>query len=171
MVKSTRQVRLAFGSVNLGGSLAFPTVTLDQWQLVGFTVSLITNTKSTEGMVFVGTSWTHVRFQNYNNVFDLSTASVIRIGDTTNSFSGDISVARIITPGGGIVRTTDLCSSDSSIELGVGSFTLACSGTKSLNPDDNACVDTCPDGSFSASDTGFALCGNLFSFSVSLILG
>ncbi len=162
MVKTSKQTRLLLGSTTLGGSIAFPTVTLDQWQLIGYTVALTTDKKSTTGMVFVGTAWTHVRYNNYPTAFDLSTASVIRIGDSVNSFTGDISLARIVTPGGGIVRTTDLCSPDHTIELGVGSFGLACSGTKILNDKDNTCIDTCPSSSYSSSDNGFELCGIVF---------
>ncbi len=37
---------------------------------------------------------------------DLVRVSVIRIGDATNSFSGQVSFVNILTPGGGFVKTS-----------------------------------------------------------------
>ena len=149
-------------------------VTLDEWQLIGFTAYLNTNMKTSEGTIFVGSSSYQFYKQSSPTAMDLSTASVIRIGDSTNSFSGDISVVRFMTPGGGIIRTTDLCSSDNSIELGVGSFPLACSGTNVLNPADGTCSSSCTGGTYylTASEVGGPLpaCGKQSSFSFVLYL-
>jgi len=97
-----------FGSRQFTSITTAITVTLDEWKLIGFTASLNTNQKSATGMIFSGTSSSIFELKNQGSAFDLSTASVIRIGDTSNSFSGQVSFVRIMTPGGGIIRTSKL---------------------------------------------------------------
>jgi len=158
VTKSSNTLSLYFGSTSVSFLSSAPTVTLNTWKLIGFAASLTTDQKSTAGTVFSETSSAAFRVLNRASPMDLSTASVIRIGDASNSFSGQISVVRIMTPGGGIVRTTDLCSSDSTMELGTGSFSLVCSGTNRLNSADGECVASCADGTYEVTDAAVAFC-------------
>ncbi len=104
MTQSTKAVSLAFGSTPLDSTDPPPVVTLGTWQLIGFAVHLTNNQLNADATVFVGSSW----LQQYkrSSLMDLSTASVMRIGDASNSFEGDVSIIRITTPGGGIIRTS-----------------------------------------------------------------
>jgi len=106
VLQSSQVVSLAFVSGTFTQSGTLPVVTLDTWQLIGFATFLSTDKEATEGTVFVGTSWYQFYLQNAASSMDISTASVMRIGDTTNSISGEISLVRIVTPGGGIIRTS-----------------------------------------------------------------
>jgi len=188
--KTSKQLSIAFKS-STGSTFPVttvgtaPTIALDTWQLIGFTASSNTVQKSVTGTVFCETSWNNFhRFSSptANDIYDLSTASVIRIGDASNSFNGHISVVRVITPGGGFIRTSkqsykliisllkaDVCSSENSIELGAGSFALACSGTNILSSVDNKCYSSCPSGSYKFTDTATSLCRTNFYFVSSLI--
>jgi len=103
--QSSNELSLKFGSQELTLLSAAPTITLNEWKLIGFTASLKTNQGSTSGAIFRGTSSAPFSFESS---MDFSTASVIRIGDASNSFSGQVSTVRIINPGGGIVRTSKL---------------------------------------------------------------
>jgi len=81
-------------------------IVLGAWQLIGFTTHVRTDTKYSEGSVFCGTS-SKIFFQAVTTTpFDFSTLSFIRIGGEANSFGGDISLVRIMTPGGGILRNS-----------------------------------------------------------------
>jgi len=93
-----------FGSTSSEATGTLPTLALDTWQLIGFTADINTGLKSISGTLFAGTSWCY--FRTASGSYDLSSASVIRIGDETNSFNGQISTVRITVPGGGIVRTS-----------------------------------------------------------------
>jgi len=169
---------MLFGGQTFTSDGTPPTISLDSWQLIGFTVYLNADQKSSSGTIFCGSSSSHFTLDNQATAFDLSTASVIRVGDSSNSFNGQISLVRITTPGGGVIRNSnpyknfkslmfshiaDLCSSDNSLELGLGSFPLACSGANSLNTLDNTCYATCPDGTFSTSAPEASLCGKELS--------
>lgn len=85
-----------------------PTITLNTWQLVGFTAYISANKKTSEGTFFVDASWAQFYGLNIGTTMDTSTAALLRIGDATNSVSGSISAIRIMTPGGGVVRTSKL---------------------------------------------------------------
>ncbi len=155
IMKSNRKVSIDLAKPGIAISGNFPVLTLNTWQIVGFTASIGPDRKSLQGAVFGETSFSQF-YWTYSEM-DFSTLNFLRIGDSTNSFDGQISAIRVMTPGGGVFRTTDLCSSDNSIELGVGSFALACSGSNNLFGGE--CVSTCPTNSFFISQAAVPICG------------
>jgi len=113
--QSSNQLSMAFKSSTLAFATAGtpPTITLDTWQLIGFTASSNTDQRAASGTVFCGTSWYNFQRSSQPSTYDLSTASVIRIGDASDSFNGHISLARITT-GGGFIRSSKLYPKNSS---------------------------------------------------------
>lgn len=86
-----------------------PTVTLNQWQIIGFTAEMTTSQRYAQGAVFMGSS--SYQFVFDGTLMDLSVMSVMRIGDKTGSISGisgDVSVVSLTTPGGGAIRSSKL---------------------------------------------------------------
>jgi len=80
-------------------------ITLDTWQLVGFSVSVRADKKSVSGSVFVdSTSYSLINWNSLTSEIDLSTASTLRINGATDSFIGDVFGLRIGSPAGGVVR-------------------------------------------------------------------
>ena len=57
----------------------------------------------------------------------------------------------------------DLCSSDSTMELGTGSFSLVCSGTNRLNSADGECVASCAADAYEVTDSVVSLCSKWLS--------
>ncbi len=108
-VKSSLELQLSFGtSIRTIYGETVPSITLNEWQLIGFTAALITLQRWGDGFMFVGTSAVQYNWADVDYDMDLSTASVIRVGDTTDSFSGQVSVSRIMVPGGGFIKTSKL---------------------------------------------------------------
>ncbi len=104
---ATETVSISFTTVIHPAQNAPSSIALETWQLIGFTASIRTDLKFTEATVFSGTSSRRFFQPPYNPSeppFDPSTLSFIRIGGATDSFGGDVSVVRIMTPGGGIIR-------------------------------------------------------------------
>jgi len=58
-----------------------------------------------KGFAFFGTETVYWMGAG-DSMDDLVRVSVIRIGDATNSFSGQVSFVNILTPGGGFVKTS-----------------------------------------------------------------
>jgi len=79
-------------------------MTLDTWQLVGYTVSIRTDTKGLTGSIFVG-STVNVdgTYPSMTTAMDLSIAAVLRVGGAGTSFIGSVFGVRIATPGGGFL--------------------------------------------------------------------
>ena len=97
-------VSISFNSILAGNGGVSPPIARDTWQLIGFAAYVRTDMKYSEGSVFSGAS-ARIFFQATTvSPFDFSALSFIRIGGGTNSFGGDISLVRIMTPGGGILR-------------------------------------------------------------------
>ena len=65
-----------------------------------------TDQKNTEGNVIYGTAFTTFYQIGLSNVdpTDISVLSVLRIGGETDSFGGDVSIVRMMTPGGGCYK-------------------------------------------------------------------
>lgn len=108
MLKTSEALTLSTSPNSLfPGVGTYPPVALNTWQLIGFTASTRTDQIFTEVNVFSGTSSRGLyqpSTSSNRNPFDPSTISFFRIGGTTDSFDGDISIVRIMTPGGGVVR-------------------------------------------------------------------
>jgi len=83
-----------------------PPIALDTWQLVGFTVTVRTDLKYTEGIWFSGAASRRYYQNVQTQVYDFSSLAFLRIGGETGSFGGDIAIVRIISPGGGFIRTS-----------------------------------------------------------------
>ncbi len=103
--QSDQTVSITFGSATLSKYGVAPSVTLDTWHLIGFAAHLTRDPKNTDVTIFVGTSW-YQRVQR-STPMDILSASVVRIGGATNSISGQISIVRITTPGGGFIKTSN----------------------------------------------------------------
>ncbi len=134
----------------------------NRWQLVGLSAYITSDKKTTEAILWVGAGfYTYNYLHNSPTTLDISAASVIRIGGATDSFTGQVSLVRFATPGGGnlissinsskILSLTpfldNLCSPESKVEFGASPFALSCSGTNSLSVIDSKCYASCPTGS------------------------
>lgn len=75
------------------------------WTLIGFTASLTADKKTMEGTIFVDTSSVQFYVQK-SQAMDISTVTTMKIGGY-GSLYGAISSIRIMTPGGGITRTSN----------------------------------------------------------------
>lgn len=107
MTQSNSQLSISFGSITAWTlSAGAPTVTVGVWQLIGFTGYISANKKTNEGTMFAGTTSRLFANENAIPTMDLSTATVMRIGGATGSFPGSISAVRVMSPGGGVIRTS-----------------------------------------------------------------
>ena len=113
-LQSTKAISLKYGSMDIAGagdlSKKPVVITLDTWQLIGFTVGISADKKAVDTTLFIGTSWAHYKQDLISPALDLSTATIIRVGDTTDSFKGQVSFIRIMTPGGGYIKTCNFPS-------------------------------------------------------------
>jgi len=131
-------------------------ISVGGWQLVGFSVSVNTNGKVALGVIFGGTKAEGMATHGLT-AFDFIGATVLRVGDSTNSFIGDVFSVRIMTPGGGFVPNT-ACSPDHEMELDSSSFPLICNSDLYLNSLDNLCYTECPSETTAYSDTPVKIC-------------
>ncbi len=96
---------LSFASATLTND-GYLSITANQWQLVGFTAYISSDKKTTEATLFSGYySSSYVYLHNSPTELDISSASVIRIGGAIDSFSGQVSLVRMMRPGGGNVNS------------------------------------------------------------------
>lgn len=105
MVQSSLQLKMTLGGSTVSTTSTFPSVTLGSWQLIGFSMGPGVSNKASFGTVFIGSTSCQVYAYNVND-FGLASATLLRIGGATQSFVGDISNVRIITPAGGFIRSS-----------------------------------------------------------------
>ncbi len=81
-----------------------PTITRNTWQLVGFDVYLRGDSMGTFGTMYIDTSST--QFYLKATSVDLTTPTLLRVNSASNSFIGDVSALRFMTPGGGFTTSS-----------------------------------------------------------------
>ena len=139
-------------------------VKIGTWQLIGFSLVMNSNADWTFGTMFVDSSSVQTQ-RVFNPAIDFTTSALLQVGgqSASDSFIGDVSGLKIMTPGAGIVSNSDFpsCSPANSLELGTQSFSLICSAGYSMNMQDGQCSSSCSGSVYS--DTPQNLCGKGFS--------
>ena len=137
------------------------TVTIGAWHLIGFSLVKRKSGFAIFGTMFVDSSSVQIT----SDFTDFTTSTLLRVGggSATDSFIGDVSGLKIMTPGAGIVSNSDFppCSSANSLELGIQSLSLICSAGRGMRLEDGQCSDSCP--GYINTDTPQNLCRNEFS--------
>ena len=140
-------------------------VKIGTWQLIGFSLVMNSNADWTFGTMFVDSSSVQTQ-RVFNPAIDFTTSALLQVGgqSASDSFIGDVSGLKIMTPGAGIVSNSDQpsCSPANSLELGTQSFSLTCSAGRSMSMQDGQCSNSCS--GYINTDTPQNLCGNAFLF-------
>jgi len=143
-------------------------ITIGAWHLIGF--SLVKRDSGFEifGTMFVGSSSVQIQLATAP-ITDFTTSTLLRIGGggATDSFIGDVSGLKIMTPGAGIISNSDFppCSPANSLELGTQSLSLICSAGRGMSLEDGQCSNSCS--GYINTDTPQNLCRNEFYYAFS----
>ncbi len=108
MVSQSNVVSLEWGSFSIKNDGIAPVAPLNEWQLIGFAANFPTDKQIVAGTIFVGTSWAGFFSLYQGPEMDLSTASLIRIGGGSDPISIQVSAVRIMTPGGGFIKSSNI---------------------------------------------------------------
>ena len=138
-------------------------ITVGAWHLIGFSLVRGDDGSRVFGTMFVDSS--SVQTQDTGSYIDFTPSTLLRVGggSATDSFIGDVSGLKIMTPGAGIVSNSDFppCSPANSLELGIQSLSLICSVGRGMSLEDGQCSNSCP--GYIDTDTPQDLCRNEFS--------
>ena len=150
----------AGASLMISLSSTSATLTIGAWHLIGFSLVKRDDGFEVLGTMFVDSS--SLQTQTSPPYTDFTPSTLLRVGggSATDSFIGDVSGLKIMTPGAGIVSNSDFppCSPANSLELGTQSLSLICSAGRGMSLEDGQCLNSCS--GYINTDTPQNLCRN-----------